>query len=73
MPAISEAEKQRRRRVNTSVMGTNAMEGIHPDTETLVLLRQFEEGHLTREQLSEALDRHVENLVAASRPVAAAA
>ena len=35
MPRISEAEKLRRRRINESVIGTNAMEGLTLDAETV--------------------------------------
>ena len=64
MPFISEEEKLRRRQVNESVLGTNAMEGLTLDAETLALMRRFEEGELTRQQLSAAIDRHVETLLA---------
>jgi hypothetical protein len=63
MPSISEEEKLRRRQVNESVIGTNAMEGLELDVETLVLMRRFEEGELTRQQLSAEIDRHVEKLL----------
>ncbi len=64
MPPISEAEKLRRRQVNESVLGTTAMEGLTLDAETLALMRRFEEGELTRQELSVAIDRHVQNLLA---------
>jgi hypothetical protein len=64
MSQISEEEKLRRRQVNESVLGTNAMEGLTLDAETLALMRRFEEGELTRQQLSAAIDRHVETLLA---------
>jgi hypothetical protein len=65
MAQISEEEKLRRRRVNESVIGTNAMEGLVLDAETLVLMRRYEEGELTPQQLSAEIDRHVDNLLVA--------
>jgi hypothetical protein len=62
---VSEAEKLRRRRINESVIGTNAMEGLTLDTETLALMDRYAEGELTREQLSAGIDRHVDKLLAA--------
>jgi hypothetical protein len=67
MALISEEEKLRRRQSNESVIGTNAMEGLHLDATTLALMDRFAEGELTREQLSAAIDLHVENLLAAIR------
>lgn len=64
MPTISQAEKLRRRRVNASVAGTNLMEGLTLDAETQRLMRQFEEGEFTREQLSAAIHAHVDHLLA---------
>jgi hypothetical protein len=72
MPKISEAEKNRRHRINESVLGTNAMEGLHPDAETLALLQKYEDGELTGEQLSSALNEHALSLVEASRLAGAA-
>jgi len=66
MASISEEEKLRRRQINESVKGTNAMEGIVFDTETLALMRRYEEGELTRQELSAEIDRHVDKLLAAS-------
>jgi hypothetical protein len=65
MPRISQAEKLRRRRINESVIGTNAMEGLTLDAETLALMDRYAEGELTREQLSAEIDRHVDKLLAA--------
>jgi hypothetical protein len=62
---VSEAEKLRRRRINESVIGTNAMEGLTLDAETLALMDRYAEGELTREQLSAGIDRHVDKLLAA--------
>jgi len=42
MDHISEQEKARRRQINESVIGTNAMEGIVFDAETLALMRRYE-------------------------------
>ena len=64
MPEISAAEKLRRRESNQSVIGTNAMEGITLDQETLELMRRFEEGDLDRAQLSAAVHAHVKTLLA---------
>ena len=63
MAAISEDEKLRRRNANASVIGTNAMEGLTFDSETLLLMRRFEEGELNRQQLSAAIDRNVANML----------
>lgn len=63
MAQISEDEKLRRRLINESVVGTNAMEGLTLDAETLALMRRYEEGDLTREQLSAAIDSHVQKLL----------
>lgn len=60
MATISEQEKLRRREVNASVVGTNALEGLTLDRETLGLMRRFEEGEFTRQELSAAIDRHVQ-------------
>lgn len=65
MAQISEAEKLHRRRINQSVIGTNAMEGLTLDAETLALMDRYAEGELTREQLSAEIDRHVDTLLAA--------
>ena len=73
MPIISETEKKRRSRINASVLGTHAMEGMYPDATTQALLRKYEAGELTREQLSAEIDRHVESLVISSRRVISAA
>jgi hypothetical protein len=65
MPAISEQEKLRRRQSNQDVLGTHAMEGIFPDAATLALMDRFAEGELSREELSYAIDLHVQGLLAA--------
>jgi hypothetical protein len=64
MAFISEAEKNRRRQVNDSVIGTSAMEGVTLDRKTLALMRRFEDGDLTRAQLSAAIDEHVMSMLA---------
>jgi hypothetical protein len=43
------------------------MEGLDPDLETLALLKKYEEGALTGEQLSSALNEHALSVVGASR------
>jgi len=67
MASISEEETVRRQRVNASVIGTNAMEGLELDSETLTLMHRFEAGELSREQLSAAIDEHVAEMLAARR------
>jgi hypothetical protein len=67
MAQISDEEKLRRRRVNESVIGTNAMEGLELDAETLALMERFAEGELTRQQLSEEIDLHVKKLLTQQR------
>jgi hypothetical protein len=64
MGSISDDEKARRKRVNASVIGTSAMEGVTLDRETLDMMRRFEQGELTRDQLSAGIDAHVEKLLA---------
>ena len=76
MADISEEEKLRRRQINESVIGTNAMEGLVLDAETLALMRRYEEGELTSQQLSVEINLHVDKLLAAqgvSRPGASQA
>ncbi len=63
MQPISDEEKSRRRRINQSVIGTNAMEGLTLDEETLSLMRQYEEGELNRDELSAGIDLHVARLL----------
>ncbi len=63
MAAISEEEKLNRRNANASVIGTNAMEGLTLDSETLTLMRRFEDGELSRQQLSAAIDLHVASML----------
>jgi hypothetical protein len=67
MAAISLDEKLRRRRINESVIGTTAMEGISLDSETLALMRRYEDGDLSREELSSAIDEHVRQMLAARK------
>jgi hypothetical protein len=64
MAGISEEEKLRRRQITENVIGTNAMEGIVFDAETLALMRRYEEGELTRQELSAEIDLHVDKLLA---------
>jgi hypothetical protein len=58
MPTLSEAEKQERRRINASVVGTHLMEGLEPDEATSLLLQRYADGELSAEQLSAALHEH---------------
>jgi hypothetical protein len=67
MARISEAEKLSRQRSNQSALGTFAMEGLTPDAATLALMQQFEQGDLTLEQFSTAMDTHAQKLLAAQR------
>ena len=64
MPEISAAEKLRRRESNQSVIGTNAMEGIVLDQQTLELMHRFEEGEFDRAELSAAIQAHVQTILA---------
>ena len=64
---IDAKEQARRRHSNENVIGTSAMEGITLDAETLALMQRFEEGELTRKELSTAIDAHVAQLVSATR------
>ncbi|SNT30948.1 hypothetical protein SAMN05421770_10795 [Granulicella rosea] len=73
MAHISEDEKLRRRQSNEDVLGTHAMEGLFPDTTTTALLERFAEGELNREQLSAAIDLHVQQLLTARGHMAGAA
>jgi hypothetical protein len=73
MELISEAEKSRRRRINQSVIGTNQMEGLTLDEETLSLMRRYEEGELDRDGLSAAIDLHVARLLQERSSLAGAA
>ena len=67
MPAISEAEKQRRRRVIASSQGSLAMEGQVLDAETSELSRRYAEGELTLEQFGELIEQHAASVLAQVR------
>jgi hypothetical protein len=69
---ITEEEKLRRRSSTQSALGTFAMEGLAPDNATLAVLRRFEDGELTMEQFSVAMDRHAAALLAAQRTMVGA-
>ncbi len=73
MAVLSEEEKLERRRSNESIFGTFAMEGLYPDEPTRAIFKQYEEGQLTLDQFSEAMDRHAYALLAASGKMAGAA
>lgn len=73
MSAISEEEKLRRRQGSESILGSFAMEGLSPDAETLALMRRFDSGEINREQLGEAIDRHVDSMLRADQHIAGAA
>ncbi len=64
MALISEEEKLRRRESNESVFGSFAMEGLEPDEVTRSIFLRYENGELTLEQFSEAMDRHANELIA---------
>jgi len=63
MALISEEEKNRRRRIVGSVIGTHAMEGIEPDAHVLVLYKRYESGEFTSDQLDRAMEAHANSLV----------
>ena len=67
MPMISEAEKERRRRILASSEGSLAMEGQKLDAETAELSRRYAEGELTLEQFGELVEQHVASVVARLR------
>jgi hypothetical protein len=67
MACIPQAEKLSRQRSNQSSLGTFAMEGLTPDAATLALMQDFEQGDLTLEQFSAAMDSHAQKLFAAQR------
>jgi hypothetical protein len=73
MPPISEEEKLRRQRSNESVLGSSAMEGLFPDQATQAILRQYENGELSLEQFSQAMDSHARQLLTAQGKMAGAA
>ena len=67
MARISTAEKLSRQRSNQSALGTFAMEGLTADAATLAIMQQFEQGKLTLEQFSAAMDAHAQKLLAEQR------
>ena len=73
MAELTEAEKQKRRRIVGSTIGTHAMEGLRPDAQTLDILNRYADGELSPEQFSEHMQAHAKTLVAALRPLAGAA
>ena len=64
MGLISEKEQRRRREIVESVIGTNAMEGLFLDAPTLAIMEQFKDGAIEIEELSLAIDRHVQKMIA---------
>ena len=72
MPTMSASEKARRIRINESVAGTHAMEGLQLDQQTLNLMRMWEDGEIDADQLSEALHAYGMSLVESTRAVGAA-
>jgi hypothetical protein len=73
MATISEDEKRSRHASMQSVLGSHAMEGLFPDAATSALIKRYEEGELTLDQFSEAMDIHAQKLLAAQRKMAGAA
>jgi len=73
MPGVSKEEIQRRQNSVASTVGTHAMEGIFPDAPTVAILRRYEQGELTLEQFSAAMDAHAHELISATRTLAGAA
>ena len=66
MPAISQEERMRRHSNMESVRGTHAMEGMFPDSQTLVLMQKYESGEFTMEQFSAAMQAHALSLLPAN-------
>lgn len=62
MAMISDEEKLRRHLIIESAIGTNAMESIFLDGPTLALMHLFESGEMEIEQLSAAIDLHVQDM-----------
>ena len=63
MENITIVEKQRRRQIAESVIGTHAMEGLHVDTETRRILDGYAEGELTLAQFSTAMEQHAADVL----------
>ena len=66
MPAISEAEKLRRRESVNSAIGTTAIAGQFLDAKTIALFDLYVDGELSQQELSAAINSHVADLVRAS-------
>ncbi len=73
MSEISEAEKQKRRRIAGSVAGTHAMEGIELAPEARQLLDRYAEGELTLDEFSAGMDLCAEAILEKKREMADAA
>ena len=73
MASISEEEKLRRRNSVESVLGTNALEGLVANADTVALLGRYQEGEIELDRLLVALDAHAQKLVAADGQVVGAA
>ena len=63
MPAISQDEKQQRRRAVRSVIGTHVMEGLEPDATTRSIMNRYAEGELTLEEFSAEMQRHAQTVM----------
>jgi hypothetical protein len=73
MALISEQEKQRRHAIIVNVLGTSEMQGLTPDADSAEMMRRFEEGELTLEELGAAMSRHANELLPAQSDATAAA
>ncbi len=73
MAFVSAEEKAGRRESVASTIGTHAMEGLVPDPETIAILTRYQEGELSLEEFSEAMDAHARTLTASHSAYAGAA
>lgn len=62
MASISAEKGVRRRESVASTVGTHAMEGLFPDSVTAKILRRYEDGELTLDEFSAAMDAHALSL-----------
>jgi hypothetical protein len=65
MALISEQEKQRRHAIIVNILGASEMQGLTPDADSAEIMRHFEEGELTLEELGAAMSRHANELLPA--------
>jgi hypothetical protein len=64
---ISAQEKLARTGRNESVLGTLAMEGITLDPVSIEIGRRYDQGEITLEEFSAAMQEHLANLASAIR------